>query len=341
MANRSGWKISSTVSFDPAMPAAADIRAFTLTGSDSAVTLLNLGAVTQSWITDLGGPRRSVVLGYREPAAYLDNPQFLGGIVGRVANRIAHGRFALDGETYHLPPNEGPHVLHGGADGLHKRLWQAEADGNRALRLTFHSPHGDQGFSAVADFEILVTLDGNSLTYRMRATVDRPTPINLAQHSYYNLAGTGPIRDHHLRIEADALLPTDASGIPLGPALSLAGQPLDFRGGKPIGEADPHRAGIDLNYCLNAAPPQVHLSHSGLALTLATDQPGLQVYTAQHLTERAAPLQGQTHCAFGAICLEPQGYPDAINRPEYPSIVVTPDHPYAATVTVSLMPETP
>ncbi|WP_069300024.1 aldose epimerase family protein [Neptunicoccus sediminis] len=323
------------------MPAAADIRAFTLTGTDSAVTLLNLGAVTQSWRTDLGGPCRSIVLGYRDPAAYLDNPQFLGGIVGRVANRIAHGRFELGGQVYHLPPNEGPHVLHSGADGFHQRLWQAEADGTRALRLTLHSPHGDQGFPAAVDFEILVTLNGNRLTYRMRATADRPTPINLAQHSYYNLAGTGTIRDHRLRIDADALLPTDGSGIPLGPALSLAGQRLDFRGGKSIRAADPQRVGIDLNYCLNPQSPQVHLSRGGLALTLATDQPGLQVYTAQHLSERAAPLAGQTHRAFGAICLEPQGYPDAINRPDYPSIVVTPDRPYAATVTVSLMPETP
>lgn len=321
------------------MTSAAEIRSFTLTGAESAVTLLNLGAVTQSWRTDIGGPSRSIVLGYREPAAYLDNPQFLGGIVGRVANRIAKGRFKLDGQVYHLPPSEGPHVLHSGANGLHKRLWQAEPDGTRALRLTLHSPHGDQGFPAAVDFEVLVTLEGNSLSYRMSATVDRPTPINLAQHSYYNLAGRGTIKDHRLRIDADTLLPTDVQGIPLGPAQALAGWPLDFRNGKSIRSADPQEEGIDLNYCLNAQPPQAQLSHNGLTMTLATDQPGLQVYTAQHLGEVAEPLDGQTHRPFGAICLEPQGYPDAINRPQYPSIVVTPDQPYASTVTVTLMPE--
>ncbi|GGA27842.1 aldose epimerase family protein [Neptunicoccus cionae] len=323
------------------MPAAADIRAFTLTGADSAVTVLNLGAVTQSWQTDLCGPSRSIVLGYRDPASYLDNPQFLGGIVGRVANRITGARFELEGQVYQLPANEPPHLLHSGADGLQKRLWQADADGTRAVRLTLRSPDGDQGFPGTVDFETTISLDANTLTYRMNATVDRPTPINLAQHSYYNLSGRGTIWDHHLRINANALLPADPEGIPRGPKLSLDGNTLDFQGGKLVRSADPDKAGIDLNYCVDTSPPQAQLSQGGLTLNLTTDQLGVQLYTGRHLSPLAPPLDGQTHAPYGGLCLEPQGYPNALNQPEYPSIVVTPDRPYAQTLTLSLAPESP
>lgn len=325
------------------MPSAADIRSFTLETAQSAVTLLNLGCVTQSWVSSLGGPQRHVVLGYSVPAAYLTNPQFLGAIVGRVANRIANARFDLDGTTYQLDANEPPHLLHGGPNGLHQRIWQADVDGRRAVQLRLHSPDGDQGFAGAVDFTVEISLSDNTLTYAMSARVDRPTPINLAQHSYYNLAGSGPIKDHRLQIAADAILHTDATGIPLGAKHSLDDQALDFRTPKTIQTADPQGHGIDHNYCLTpkAVAPQARLSANGLALSLHTDQPGLQVYTASHLVPVAPPLHGQTHSAFSGICMEPQGYPDALNQPSYPTIVVTPDRPYSQHLTVTLDQEPP
>lgn len=320
------------------MPSAADIRSFTLESAESAVTLLNLGGVTQSWMTSLGGTQRSIVLGYRDPATYLTNPQFLGAVVGRVANRIANARFDLDGTPYQLTPNEPPHLLHGGHNGLHQRIWQANVDGTRALQLNLHSPDGDQGFPGAVDFEVVISLSGNSLTYEFCAWVDRPTPINLAQHSYYNLAGTGPVTDHRLQIAADAILLTDVGGIPLGPKHSLDGQAMDFRVPKTIQTADPSRQGIDVNYCLNpsAPSPQARLDTDDLSLSFSTDQPGLQVYTASKLSPVSPPLHGQTHTAFSGICLEPQGYPDALNQQSYPSIMVTPDRPYSQVLTLSL-----
>nr|WP_323776808.1 aldose epimerase family protein [Amylibacter sp.] len=320
------------------MPSAADIRSFTLETAQSAVTLLNLGCVTQSWVSSFGAAQRSIVLGYRDPAAYLTNPQFLGAIVGRVANRIANARFELDGVGYHLDANVPPHILHGGHDGLHQRIWDADADGSRAVQLRLQSPDGDQGFAGAVDFTVEISLSDNSLTYQMTAEVDRPTPINLAQHSYYNLAGSGPIKHHRLHVAADAILNTDAAGIPLGPMHSLNGQPLDFRTGKTIQAGDPQSHGIDHNYCLtpDTPAPQARLSASGLALSFHTDQPGLQVYTASNLSPVAPPLHGQIHSAFTGICLEPQGYPDALNQPSYPTIVVTPDRPYSQRLTIAL-----
>ena len=320
------------------MPTAADIRSFTLQDADSAVTVLNLGCVTQSWVSSLCGAERHIVLGYRDPASYLTNPQFLGAIVGRVANRIAKARFDLEGTTYQLDANAPPHMLHGGYNGLHHRIWDADVDGHRAVQLRLHSPDGDQGFAGAVDFTLEISLSDNSLTYAMKARVDRPTPINLAQHSYYNLAGSGPIKDHRLQVAADAILHTDATGIPLGPAHSLDGQALDFRSPKSIRSADPQGHGIDHNYCLtpNAPAPQARLWADGLALSFHTDQPGLQVYTASNLLPVAPPLQGQTHSAFSGICLEPQGYPDALNQPAYPTIVVTPERPYSQQLTISL-----
>lgn len=324
-----------------AAPAPGDIRAFRLQDGDSAVTVLNLGAITQDWqVAAPGGPRH-VVLGYADPAAYLDNPMFLGIIAGRVANRIPGGRFPLGGTTWQVPPNEGPNVLHGGPMGIGRQLWQAERDGARALRLSLDSPHLDQGFPGAVRFEIDISLDGPRLRYDMRATPDRETPISLAQHSYYNLnGGTAPVWDHVAHVPASRFVEVNEALLPTGQLALVEGQPFDLRRPRRLDEADPTSTGSDISHVFDRLGHNtVTLSGHGLRLTMEADRPGLQFYTGVGLAPRHAPLPGQSHAPFHGMCLEPQGLPDAVNQPGFPSILCTPEAPYRQVLDITIAPE--
>ena len=233
---------------------AGAIRRHVLSDGDVSVTILNLGCITQDWQVPLGGQRVPVLLGYRDPAAYLDNPFFMGAIVGRVANRTAAARFELDGRVYQLDANDGPHHLHGGAEGLHRQLWQMESDGPRAVCLRHRSPSGWMGYPGAVDFEVTITLSGFSLIYEMTARTDVSTPVNLAQHSYYALTGGAEIWDQTVRISADHITGLSHDLIATGSIDSLDGHPLDLRHPRLFGEVDPLRGGIDINYAL-AQPP--------------------------------------------------------------------------------------
>lgn len=293
-----------------------------LNAGNMEVTLLSYGAITRDWrIGD-----RPVVLSYDDPADYGNDPYYVGAIAGRVANRIAGGRFMLDGEMVELPLNDGMNHLHGGPRGLSKRFWDMEADSaGNAVRLTCTSGHGDGGYPGAARFEVVVRLEKTRLTYEMRAEVDRPTPINIAQHNYYALAPAG-LADHVLQIAAEEYLPTDTTCIPTGERLPVAGTELDFR--------SPHSIGLpvpEIDHCMvlsGAAPAAVLSAPGGPELRFFTDEPGLQFYTGGHL---GAPFQ-----PFSALCLEPQGFPDALNRPDFPSIIATPDAPYSQVLTIEV-----
>lgn len=314
-----------------------DIRRHLLRDGDVSVAILSLGCVTQDWRVPLNGNRVPVVLGYSDPGAYRHNPFFMGAIVGRVANRISGAGFDLLGQRCNLDVNEAPHHLHGGKGGLHAQNWDMEPDGDRKVILRRASRSGDQGYPGAVEFVVAISLQGPRLRYDMLATVDRPTPINLAQHSYYNLMGRGPVHDHNLTLAARAVTLTGAGMIPTGDVVALDGQPFDLRWGGRLGKADPQRAGLDLNFVLNPDKAAATLrAPNGLHLTLATDQPCLQIFTAPNLRQSFQPLADQAHVAFGGICLEPQGYPDAPNRPECPSIIVTPDHPYHQRLDVTI-----
>lgn len=290
------------------------------------VSVLSFGAITRDW--RIGG--RSIILGYDDPADYGDDPFSLGIIAGRVANRIANGRFQLGGTEVVLPLNDGANHLHGGPRGLGKRHWQMEADtAANAVRLTFVSGHGDGGYPGRAAFEVVVTLNERRLSYEMRAEVDRPTPINLAQHNYYNLTG-GEIWDHTLQIAAEEFLPTRPDGIPLGNRAPVAETAHDFRNKRRIGEVDPSHAGTDHCMVLSGAQPAAVLTAPGAPeLHFFTDQPGLQVYTGQHLRGPHAPFSG--------LCLEPEGFPDAVNHPAFPSILVHPEAPYEQRLSIEVV----
>lgn len=317
-----------------------DVMRAVLEDGDVSVNILNYGAVTQDWRVPLNGARRSVVLGFEEFNDYPKYSRSFGIIAGRVANRTKHGRFALDGVTYQLPVNPAGHHLHGGDRGLGKRLWNIEADGSRAVRLTYRSEDGEEGYPGSVEFKLDVRLDGNAVTYEMKAQPDRRTPINLAQHSYYNL-GEGDVLDHKIRIPASTYTAVDEELIPTGELASVAGTHFDFRQAVTFGEIDPERLGIDLNLVLDDArdisAPAVEMSHgNGSSLTLWTDQPGVQVFNAPQMQVPVPGLNGKDCGPFSGLCLEAQHFPDSLNHDHFPSIIHSPDRPYHQRLVVEI-----
>lgn len=262
-------------------------------------------------------------------------------MAGRVANRIAHARFMLEGREVRVTPSEPPHALHGGEKGLGGRVWDMEADAARsAVRLTYRSPDGEEGFPGAVDFAVEIRLDGATLSYGMEGRPDRLTPINLAQHGYWNLEGGGDALGHRLRIEADAFTPTGPDLIPTGEIAPVAGGPADFRAPRTMTGPDGAATPLDLNLVLRAGlgdrPAAVLEAPSGLRLELRTDRPGLQLYNAPRLSIDAPGHDGVRYGPYAGVCLEPQGFPDAVNRPEFPSILHDPDRPYRQRLSLTI-----
>jgi aldose 1-epimerase len=299
----------------------ADILCATLRSERARVRILNLGAITQSWHVD-GAP---VILGYEDPRAYVTDPYYLGAIVGRVANRTAGARFQMGGVIYDLPQNDGRHHLHGS---LSKCLWDMSCSGE-AVTLRYHSPDGDGGYPGAVDFSLVIRLDGVRLSYEMRAVPDRPTPINLAQHNYYNLDGGADINRHKLRVAAEGWTPVDDELIALGTIEPVRGTGLDFLDATRLSDIS-LESGIDANLVLTGAPGAAAelRAENGRRLRLHTDQPGLQVYSGGGLGTPFRPYQG--------LCLEPQGFPNALNTPAFPSIIATPEAPYHQLLEVEI-----
>ncbi|WP_112322718.1 aldose epimerase family protein [Oceanibium sediminis] len=298
------------------------------------ISIMNYGAVIRDWRVPAAGREVPCVLGFDRFAPYPEHSKSFGIIAGRVANRTARGRFTLDGVDYELPVNNGPNHLHGGPQGLGKRLWEIAGDGPNAVILHYHSPDGEMGYPGAVDFEVRFALDGTKLTIDMSGRPDRATPINLAQHNYYNLNGRGDILDHRLWIAAEHYTPVDETQIPTGAIESVAGTQLDFRTESRIGEVDKDRIGADHNLMLDAgrdseAPAATLASdETGLSLTLWSDQPAIQLFTAEPMQIAVPGHDGATYGPFGGVCLEAQHVPDSLNRPEWPSIIATPDQPY-------------
>lgn len=308
----------------------------TLRCGDETVRMLSFGCATIDWRVPLQGGQVPVVLRHDDPAEYLVNAPYLGIITGRVANRIARSRFDLAGLTYLLDPNEPPHHLHGGRKGTGHRNWLFETDGERALNATCRIEHLEDGFPGALDISALVQLDQNGLTYDLTARPDRPSPVNMAQHNYYNLMGGGAIWDHVATIQADRYTPSDDQLIPTGEIAPVAGGRFDFTKARSFGDADPSHTGTDINLVMDHATgdqPAVTVSApNGLRLQLWTNQPGMQLYTGGGLPD--APELGLR--PFGGFCLEPQGFPDALNQPGFPSIICTPEAPYRQTTRIKI-----
>ncbi|MER6568489.1 aldose epimerase family protein [Streptomyces sp. NPDC001093] len=296
-----------------------EVHRWTLERAGTRVEVLTYGGIVRSvQVPDREGRTANVVLGFTDLDGYLTHPEpHFGALIGRYANRIAHARFPLDGVVYSLEPNDAPNSLHGGTRGFDKRVWAAEPveDGVRLSRV---SPHGEEGFPGRLEVSATYTLDAaGALRIAYEAVTDAPTVINLTNHSYFNLAGSGDAGGHELRLAASRFTPVDADLIPTGALQDVTGSRFDFRTSRKVG------SGYDHNFVLDkgatGAPEEVAELHdpgSGRTLTVATTEPGLQLYTADHLTEPFAPGD--------AIALETQHFPDSPNRQEFPSTVLRP-----------------
>lgn len=296
-------------------PAGDPVEIFTFANARGLeVRAMTYGAIIVSLVApDRHGRPANVVLGHDSLEAYLRDSRYLGAIVGRYANRIAHARFTLDGETYRLAANNGPHHLHGGLKGFHKVVWQAtpvEEDDRAGIVLRYTSPDGEEGYPGTLDAQVTYALtDQDELTVDYRATSDKATPVNLTQHSYFNLVGAGDILGHLLQIHADAVTPVDETLIPTGTIVPVADSRFDFRSPIAVGSR-----GIDYdqNFVVNrSGSGPVHAVRlvepvSGRTLDVHTTEPGLQLYTG----------------ARQALCLETQHFPDSPNQPGFPSTVL-------------------
>jgi aldose 1-epimerase len=300
------------------------VHRWTLERAGIRVRVLSYGGIVQSVeVPDRDGRTADVVLGFADLDGYLTHPEpYLGALIGRYANRIAHARFPLDGLTYALEPNNAPNSLHGGVHGFDKRVWEVEPV-EHGLRLSRVSPHGEEGFPGRLEVSATYTLDASgALRFVYEAVVDAPTVVNLTNHSYFNLggAGGGAAGDHELRLAASRYTPVDADLIPTGVA-PVADSRFDFRTARKVGPGYDHNFVLDKG--VTDTPEEVAELHdpgSGRVLTVATTEPGIQVYTADHLGEPFVPCQG--------IALETQHFPDSPNRPEFPSTELRPGEVY-------------
>jgi aldose 1-epimerase len=281
---------------------------------------------------------------------YLENPQYFGATVGRYANRIANGRFVLDGKTYHLPVNNGANSLHGGTAGFDKVLWHVDAVGKASVTLSYVSPDGDQGYPGKLTVKATYSLDEqNQLTVEYTAKTDKPTVVNLTNHAYWNLSGegSGSIMDQVLTIPGAYTTPVDAGLIPTGEFAPVAGTSFDFRGGKPIGRdvRDGHSQqllfgkGFDHNWVIDRAPvakprlvAKVEDPKSGRILEIASTMPGVQFYSGNFLDGTVVGKSAKTYRQGDAFALEPQLFPDTPNHPEFGSARLEPGKEYRHTI---------
>jgi aldose 1-epimerase len=305
------------------------------------------GIITSIRVPDREGRFDDVVLGYDNADAYVrNNGPHMGAIIGRYGNRIAKGMFTLDGQTFHLALNNGPNHLHGGIKGFDKVLWQAEefrnADGTGVI-FRYTSADGEEGYPGKLDVRVTYTLnDRNELIVDYSATSDKATPVNLTQHSYFNLAGvTRDVLDHELTINADRFTPVDETLIPTGTLAPVDGTPFDFRKpiaiGARIGEDHEQLRfgkGYDHNYVINRSGeglvPAAHVYEpsTGRVLDVSTTEPGVQFYSGNFLDGSITGKSGRTYQQRFGFCLETQHYPDSPNKPDFPSTILRPGSEY-------------
>jgi len=342
------------------MPDGRPVAAVTLTnGRGVSATVIALGASLQAlWMPDKAGKREDVQIGYDTLDGYLTKPEFFGATVGRVANRIAKGRFTFDGRTYNVPVNNGPNSLHGGTKGFDKVLWEVtevKSGPVASVTLRYVSPDGDMGYPGTLTTYATYSLDErNQLKIEYRATTDRPTVVNISNHAYWNLAGVGSPRGamgHVVTIPAQRYTPTDETSIPLGRNVPVAGTVFDFRKPMAIGARvrdarDPQIAygrGYDHNWVIgDAVTPTEHLMArvvepvSGRGYELWSNQPGLQFYSGNFFDGTITGKKGQIYRMGDAIVMEPQLFPDAPNQPRFPSVRLNPGETYRNSMTYRL-----
>ncbi len=325
------------------MPGGHDVRLLSIGSAPGPVVeVLTLGAtVHRLEVTGGDGVRRNVVLGHADVDERLASGDYIGGTIGRYANRIAGGRFTLDDREVRVGTHDRGNSLHGGPDGFDVRLWDVVEHGPDQVVLGMTSPDGDQGFPGAVEATVAYRVEGDAVSVTMAATTDATTVVNLTNHAYFNLdvEGSGTIDQHLLRVESDAYTPVDATGIPLGGHALVEGTPFDFREPAPIGSAirSAHpqvveARGIDHNYVVRGEGLRrmvtLESPRTSTRLELWSDQPGLQVYTGNNLDGTPRSTAGGRYRQGDGIALEPQLFPDSPHRPEWPSAVLEPGQVY-------------
>lgn len=332
------------------LPDGSPVESFTLKSAEVEVKLISYGARVISLITpDRDGKQADITLGYATLEPYIENTNaYFGVIAGRFANRIANGRFTLDGHSVQTTVNDGKNMLHGGVEGFDKRNWSAKVipDG---VEFELVSPDGDQGFPGTLSVQVRYTLIGATLRLDYVATTDKATVVNLTNHAYFNLGGeaSGTILNEELTLQADAFVPVaDAAAIPTGELRDVAGTPFDFMKPTVVGSriaGDDEQLvfgrGYDHNWVVRGEPGTLrpaavmHDAMCGRTLTMETTEPGIQFYSGNFLDGSLTGKNGVAYVQRSGFCLETQAFPDAPNQPSFPSAVLQPHETYKSTTT--------
>jgi aldose 1-epimerase len=332
-------------------PAGQAVDIYTLHNSKGMeARICNYGGIVVSLkVPDKSGKLDDVVLGYDHLDDYVKNSPYFGCLVGRYGNRIAKGKFTLNGVTYMLATNNYPNALHGGLKGFDKRVWQArtyDSPAGPALILTYLSQDGEEGYPGNLTVKATYTLtEDNSLRLDYVATTDKATVINLTHHSYFNLAGHGDILRHEVMMPADRFTPVDATLIPIGELRPVAGTPFDFTASTPIGarisQSDEQLrfgGGYDHNWVYNKKSSELSLlarvneKTTGRVMEVWSTEPGLQFYSGNFLDGTLTGKGGWVYQHRNGFCMEPQHYPDSPNHPNFPSVVLKPGQVYKNTI---------
>lgn len=327
-------------------PNGEEVSLYTLTNQNGMqVKISNYGAIVTSIVTpDKDGNMGDVALGFDKVDGYIPNDPHFGGIVGRYANRIAKGKFTVEGKEYTLAVNNAPNHLHGGITGFDRVVWQAEEmPADNALRLTYLSKDMEEGYPGNLSVTVTYTLtEDNGLKIDYEATTDKATPVNLTNHSYFNLTAgkEKDILNHVVTINADKYTVSDETLIPTGELKSVKGTPYDFTTPQPVGtrvHSLPGGFGYDLNYVINNGGEElthaatVHDPATGRVMEVHTTQPGIQFYTAYHLDGSLTGKNNTQYKRYAGLCLEAQHFPDSPNKPSFPSTIIKPGEKYQET----------
>lgn len=324
-----------------------DVQQVTLEANGLKVTLLTWGArLAELWVPDRDGTLADIVLGHDNPKDWETHGTYLGATCGRYANRIAGGRFTLDGRKVQLDQNEGGKTLHGGTQGFDRKPWAIESHSDTHVTFATTSADGDMGFPGTLLASTTYRIDGPTLTIEMEATTDAATVVNLVNHAYFNLAGqgAGDSMGQHLQIEAAHYTPVDDQLIPTGEIRSVAGTAFDFRQTRPIGAQLPGPMAFDHNLCLSAPVEADGLRPclsaadpaSGRRMTLFTSEPGLQLYTGAHFD--GPGKAGARYPRFAGFAVETQRFPDSPNNPQFPSARLNPGETYRHVMRFDFIP---
>ncbi len=349
MAQHTHAKLSISQESFGQSPDGAAAKLFTLTNSNGLVVkITNFGGIiTEIHTPDKNGVFTDISLGFDHIEPYYKDSPFFGALIGRFGNRIAKGKFTLDGKTFNLDNNNGENHLHGGFVGFDKVLWEAssfETEQSVGITLKYLSVDGDQGYPGNLQVTVIYELtNNNEILVKYYAVTDKATPVNLTQHAYFNLAGKGNVLHHEMTINADRFTAIDAAAIPTGDLPSVANTPFDFRSSHRIGERinDSHEQikngiGYDHNFVLNKSHSKeyslaahVYEPTSGRVLEVFTTEPGMQFYSGNYL-DGSLTGKGWNYTHRSGFCLEPQHFPDSPNQPQFPNTILRPGEEYTS-----------